>query len=202
MSSCYGPTPPPPAHSAAYHPVAPAYCPADVSYKSECSFGEISCCAENVPFGLIASRRVSADNYPRVEHLASAAIPYCAIQLNASGVATVTLPTDFDGAALVMMSSDASCEWQIVHASSSPPTFPPSLLQRQLSLARSFPLDSHMSLQVMIIWIVTCNTTDNYHISHQPSSCLLVKKCQFLMTSVACTRGLCGDCFLHYCIIS
>ena len=85
---------------------------------------------------------------PRVEHLAMAAVLCTNLQVDASGVISVKLPEDFFGASLVMLSSDSSCEWEVVHCFSSAHGAPPSLLQRQLCLTQPFTPDSHMALQV------------------------------------------------------
>ena len=68
------------------------------------------------------------------------------------------MPGDFNGAALVMLTGDSSCEWQIIHACSAQPASSssssssssslPSLLQRQLCLTQPFAPDTHMALQV------------------------------------------------------
>jgi len=84
---------------------------------------------------------------PRVEHLAAAAALSAKIRINTSGVTRVQLPEHFDGVALVMLSSDWSCEWRIVNPTMSSLERPPSLLQRQLCLAESFSPQSHMALQ-------------------------------------------------------
>ena len=85
---------------------------------------------------------------PRVEHLAMAAVFYTNLQIDASGVSSFKLPEEFVGASLVMLSSDSSCEWEVVHCFSSAHGAPPSLLQRQLCLTQPFTPDSHMALQV------------------------------------------------------
>ena len=90
----------------------------------------------------------AATGYPRIEHL-SAAAALCANNIiEPSGVAAIKLPEDFDGAALVMLTGNLSCEWRIVHVSSSQPAPPPSLLQRHLCLTQPFSPDTHMTLQV------------------------------------------------------
>ena len=124
-----------------------------------------------------AFRRDAAEGLPRVEHLASAAVPLCAIQLNSAGCASVKLPPDFDGVALVMLSSERSCEWQILHVSSSPSASPPSMLQRQLCLNDPFPPDSHTSLQVIDHVLNACRVVANCcFASRRPRSSLLEKK--------------------------
>lgn len=85
---------------------------------------------------------------PRVEHLAMAAVFCTNLQIDASGVSSFKLPEEFVGVSLVMLSSDSSCEWEIVHCFSSVHGTPPSLLQRQLCLMQPFTPDSHMALQV------------------------------------------------------
>ena len=88
-----------------------------------------------------------ASGPPRVEHLAAAAALSAKIRINSSGVARVKLPENFDGVALVMLSSDWSCEWRILNPKMSSSEPPSSLLQRQLCLAQSFSPQSHMALQ-------------------------------------------------------
>ncbi len=85
---------------------------------------------------------------PRVEHLAMAAVFCTNLQIDASGVSSFKLPEEFVGVSLVMLTSDSSCEWEIVHCFSSVHGTPPSLLQRQLCLTQPFSPDSHMALQV------------------------------------------------------
>ena len=93
---------------------------------------------------------------PRIEHLASAAFLYANIQVDASGATAIKLPDDFDGVALVMLSSDWSCEWQILHAKSSSSASRPSLLQRQLCLTQPFSPQSHMARQASVsMWNVS-----------------------------------------------
>ncbi len=90
---------------------------------------------------------------PRVEHLASAAILSAGIQLDTSGVTHVTLPEEFEGIALVMLSSHCSCEWRILNPKVAPLSSPSSLLQKQLCLAQPFSPQSHMALQAIICQI-------------------------------------------------
>jgi hypothetical protein len=87
---------------------------------------------------------------PRIEHLASAAVLSANIQVDASGATSIKLPDDFDGVALVMLSSDWSCEWHILHAKSSLSASRPSLLQRQLCLTQPFSPQSHMARQASV----------------------------------------------------
>ncbi len=87
---------------------------------------------------------------PRVEHLASSADLSAKIQLNSSGVTHIKLPENFDGVALVMLSSDWSCEWRILNPKMSSLASPLSLLQRQLCLAQPFSPQSHMALQASL----------------------------------------------------
>lgn len=95
-----------------------------------------------------ARRRTSVTNGPpRVEHLAAAAVICANIQLDASGATAIRLPDDFDGVAFVMLSSDWSCEWQILHPKSVFPASLPSLLQRQLCLTQPYLPQAHMALQ-------------------------------------------------------
>jgi hypothetical protein len=88
-----------------------------------------------------------ASGPPRVEHLAAAAALSSKIRINSSGVTQVKLPDNFDGVALVMLSSDWSCEWRILNPKMSSLESPSSLLQRQLCLLQSFSPQSHMALQ-------------------------------------------------------
>ncbi len=88
-----------------------------------------------------------ASGPPRVEHLAAAAALSAKIRINSSGVTQVKLPENFDGVALVMLSSDWSCEWRILNPEMSSLESPSSLLQRQLCLPQSFSPQSHMALQ-------------------------------------------------------
>jgi hypothetical protein len=91
----------------------------------------------------------AATGCPRIEHLSAAAALCANNVIEPSGVAAIKLPEDsFDGAALVMLTGDLSCEWRIVHVSSSQPAPPPSLLQRHLCLTQPFSPDTHMTLQV------------------------------------------------------
>ena len=90
----------------------------------------------------------AATGYPRIEHLSAAAALCANNVIEPSGVTVIKLPEDFDGAALVMLTGDLSCEWRIVHVSSSQPAPPPSLLQRHLCLTQPFSPDTHMTLQV------------------------------------------------------
>ena len=94
------------------------------------------------------ARRSDTSGCPRVEHLSTAAVLCTNLKIDASGVISFKLPEDFFGDSLVMLSSDSSCEWEVVHCFSSAHVEPPSLLQRQLCLTQPFTPDSHMALQV------------------------------------------------------
>jgi hypothetical protein len=98
--------------------------------------------------GIRPTRRSDTTGCPRVEHLSTAAVLCTTLKIDASGVISFKLPEDFFGASLVMLSSDSSCEWEVVHCFSSAHVAPPSLLQRQLCLTQPFTPDSHMALQV------------------------------------------------------
>jgi hypothetical protein len=128
--------------------------------------------------------------HPRIEHLHAAAAVCSNISIDASGLTVVKMPENFDGAALVMLSSDSSCEWQIVHACSSQLESPSSLLQRQLCLTQPFAPDTHMSLQVSLHLILKCT------LSHLKRAFSLrrvffcpEKNCRFLTISAVFTPG-------------
>jgi hypothetical protein len=90
---------------------------------------------------------------PCVEHLASAAILSAGIKLDTSGVTHVALPVEFEGIALVMLSSHNSCEWRILNPKVASLSSPSSLLQKQLCLAQPFSPQSHMALQAILCQI-------------------------------------------------
>ncbi len=135
-----------------------------------------------------ASRSV-ASGHPRVEHLASAAVPCSNVRLDASGTAVIKLPADYDGIALVMLTCESSCEWRIVHSSSSLSASPPTLLQRQLCLTQTFAPESHMSLQVLILLVQVLNLHLLHFISRHQGYLLLVKKCSLSTMLVVSTLG-------------
>ena len=111
-------------------------------------FGGRSSLGKSVSAARHRDRSSVTTGHPRVEHLASAAVLFANIPVNASGATVIKLPDDFIGVTFVMLSSDWSCEWQILNPKSSSPASLPSLLQRQLCLTQPFPPQSHMALQV------------------------------------------------------